>query len=632
MNITKVAKSWLLQFRLRLLQRLTRWGVREQTLLVMLSFLVGVLSGGATWLFKVCTNFVERNYMRPLALVSHATSRPAFWVLLPLIPAGGAVMLVLWRRLWPRRDARLDGLAGVLYSLTRESGRLRFALGLETMIGSALTIGSGGSAGPEAPIAVIGSSIGSTVAAMVGISRRNMPVLIGCGAAGGISAVFGAPIAGVLFAVEVLLRDFSVSTLTPVVISSVAATTMYEAIVGSKTTTGLFQMPVQGSNLVFTFHELPYYLVLGLFCGLLAVFFTRCMGAIELLSQRISKKVPAFFLPIMGAALSGACGIILLTLCSHDPFLHQRFSDGYIPIFADGYPTIHRALDPGWYASGHIIAGQGVRLTLEFLAVVCLLKVVATALTLGSGGAGGVFAPALFIGATGGGALGIILHHYSAAIDPTSYALVGMGAVLAAATQAPLTAIILLFELTRNYGVMLPAMLATVTATVCQQFVVGESLYTLPLRHMGVKLGSAVGISAMQRLTVDQLTLDKADLARPDEPLSSILDRSYASDINDFVVTDSAGHYLGMLTINELKIVMLEPESAPLLLVGEVVRTDIPPLRCTTPLDVALEMFSRHEVARLPVLDNPVGHKASVIRGLLSRAELMRRYYREMGG
>ena len=626
-------KQWILAGQLRGQQQLARWGIREQTLLIGLSFIVGLMTGVATWLFEQTVKLIENYYYTPAVKLTHATTWWPSYIFLPLIPAGGGLALVLWRRLWGRQKSELHGLAGLLHSLSRESGKLKASLGIETLVASSLTIGSGGSAGPEAPIAVIGASIGALCGNTLGFSRRNMPILLGCGAAAGISAVFGAPIAGVLFAMEVLLRDFSVRTLTPIVISSVMASTMYVGLSGGGTARGLFQMPATGPALAFTFGQVPYYLLLGAVCGLLAVGFTRFYLLVENYSQKHRARIPYFLHPAIGAALSGVCGVAMLIIFRGDPFLHTRFAQGYIPIFSDGYPTILRMIDPRWYSGVHLIGGHSVSLTLEFLVAVCVLKILATSFTLAPGGSGGVFAPALFIGAAGGGAVGLILSHYGLVGDPATYALVGMGAVLAAAIQAPLTAIILLFELTQNYAIMVPIMLAAVTATVIQQLLVGESLYTLPLKKLGVKLGSAVGISALQRIGVDQLVLAKAPVARPDEPLSSILSRSHADGVEDFVVLDKTGNYLGLLTLDDLKTVLLEPEAAPLLLVGEVMRADVPPIKFHDTLDAALAMFSRFDISRLAVLDdaNPAD-KTPALLGFLTRSELMKRYQQELSG
>jgi CIC family chloride channel protein len=296
-----------------------------------------------------------------------------------------------------------------------------------------------------------------------------------------------------------------------------------------------------------------------------------------------------------------------------------------VPIFASGYPTIMQALDPGAYGG----AGRAAVVTLAALAVLCVAKIVATSFTLGSGGSGGVFAPSLFIGATAGGAVGLALRQVSAGVQPATYALVGMGAVLAAIIQAPLMGIILLFELTRNYQVMLPIMIAAVTATVLYRAVFRESIYTQPLRRMGVRAGSAVGVAALRRIGVDQLAIRPAVVARPNEPLADILQRMQATNSTDFVVLDDRAQYLGMLTALDLRTVILAPESAHLLLVGEVVRSDVPPLRATDTLEAAWDLFSRYDVHELAVVSGQ-GQRQTV-EGVVSRAEVMRRYHAELG-
>jgi CIC family chloride channel protein len=240
-----------------------------------------------------------------------------------------------------------------------------------------------------------------------------------------------------------------------------------------------------------------------------------------------------------------------------------------------------------------------------------------------------VFAPSLFIGAMAGGAVGSGLRHLSAAAQPSTYALVGMGAVLAAIIQAPLMGIILLFELTRNYQVMLPIMIAAVSATMLYRAVYGESLYTQPLRRMGVRAGAAVGITALRRIGVDQLPLKPAVVARPGDPLSDILRRMQESTTQNLVVLDDRERYLGLLTAAEIRTVLLAPEAASILLAGEVMRTDIPPLRLTDTLEAAWELFARHDVQEAAVVSGPADRQ--LVQGVISRADLMRRYHEELG-
>jgi len=618
-------------WRLVLLQRLARAGVREETLLIVLSVIIGLGGGLAAWVFKWWVDFLQRNFYEASVARLHAT---VFLFFLPLVPAFGGLLMSFSRLIFRTANSPFHGLSGVMLSLIRTGGKLPHKTGLETLIASGLTIGSGGSAGPEAPIAIIGSSLGSSIGALAGISRRNLPTLVGCGAAAGIGAVFDAPLAGVLFALEVMLRDFSVRTFMPIVVSAVIATTMFHSLLaatGVQPMHGLFEMPAdKASAFLFTFRDLPNYVLLGLFCGLTAIAFTYCLRLVEKQSEKM-EWLPRIWKPAIGAGLSGVCGAVLILLFRHDTYVAHHFAEkAYVPIFADGYSTILRAIDPSWYDAGgaHQVNGQAVWLGVEFLAAVCIFKIVATALTLGSGGSGGVFAPALFIGASAGGLFGILLSHILPGPAPSAYALVGMGAVLAAVIQAPLMSILLLFDITRNYQVMLPIMLTAVIATLMYQFVFGESLYTLPLAARGIRVGAAAGMSVLRRIGVEQLTLDPLITAQAGEPVSAVLQRTQNSPQMDFVVVDDKGRYLGILSTAELHRVLLQPEAAPLLLVGDVCRSDVPPLLETETLETAMELFARLDIECLAVIRKEPQEK---LVGMLSRADAMKQYHRALG-
>jgi CIC family chloride channel protein len=292
----------------------------------------------------------------------------------------------------------------------------------------------------------------------------------------------------------------------------------------------------------------------------------------------------------------------------------------YVPIFASGYPTVLQALDPAAYAGA-------VPLTFGVLLALCIAKIAATGFTLGSGGSGGVFAPSLFIGSMTGGALGLILKHLSAGTDPATYALVGMGGMLAAIIQAPLMGIILLFELTRNYQVMLPAMITAISATMTYRALFRDGIYTLPLRRMGVRAGSAVGVATLRRIGIETLPLHQAVIARPDETLAVIIKRLEVGSATDLVVIDDGGQYLGLLAGTDMRTVILAPESATILLVGEVMRTDIPPLKNNATLEAAWDLFARNDVNEAAVVSTDGGR----IEGMIHRADVMRRYHQELG-
>lgn len=628
LGIKKVARmpaAW----RLLVLQKLAQWGVREETLLLFMALAIGLTGGVAAWVFRWLVEFLNRWIYETPAKEWHATT---YLFLLPLLPAAGGLMMAAVRWAFRTKQGPSHGLSNVLVSLVRNGGKLPHKTGAETMLTSCLTIGSGGSAGPEAPIAIIGSSIGSMLGSLAGISRRNLPTLVGCGAAAGIAAVFDAPIAGVLFVLEVMLRDFSIRTFTPIVISAVVSTTMFHSMmhVGpDQAVHGLFEMTGSRGVFTFTFQELPYYVLLGLLCGMLAVALVRAMGAVEKGQDKVW-FIPPFFRPAAGALLSGVCGVALILLFRDDALVYSRFmDDAYVPIFSSGYPTILRAIDPTWYQHGaHQVNGQFVMLSMAFLSMVVIFKIIATALTLGSGGSGGVFAPSLLIGATAGGAFGMFMSHWIPGTMPNAYALVAMGAVLAAVIQAPLMSILLVFEITRNYQVMVPMMLAAVVATVVYHLLVGESIYTIPLKSKGVRLGVASGMNALRRITLDQLKLKPASVVYINDPISTVLQRSHDQGMTEFVVMHQKGEYVGMLATEDLYRVLSEPEAAPLLLVGEVFRSTVPPLQKHDTLEAAMELFAKHDINHVAVFDRS-GPKP-VLAGMLTRAEVMKWYHGEL--
>ena len=299
---------------------------------------------------------------------------------------------------------------------------------------------------------------------------------------------------------------------------------------------------------------------------------------------------PLLSIPAISAALSGLCGVALLLLIGHAG--NPRVDPTYVPIFAGGYPTILQALDPAAYA-------PRARLTLTFrgvLAALSLLKIAATAFTLGGGGSGGIFAPSLFIGATAGGAIGLGLHHFSAAEEPSTYALVGMGAILAAIIQAPLMGIILLFELTRNYQVMLPIMIAAVSATMLYRARCSARASILQLRQMGV---TVPGLRGRRRGPAPHRRRSIAPQARARGPSRRAALRSSAKNAarklqrTSWCLTIAPIIWEACFTALDLRTVILAPESAQLVLVvGEVMRSDVPPLgKMSDTLEGAWDLF-----------------------------------------
>jgi CIC family chloride channel protein len=508
----------------------------------------------------------------------------------------------------------------------RSRGSLRPIVAIEKIVTSAITIGSGGSAGAEGPIVQIGASIASGVGQVFRVVRPAMPLLIGCGSAAGISAIFNSPIGGVLFTLEVILQDFSIRTFTPVVLASVIANITTQAIFRrihhEVEYQAIFALPnwVRERHHAMGWDQAANYIVLGLICGAVAVALTRLMYYSEGAFARL--RLPKVLRPALGGAGLGLLGVAYVMAFGWSRGLPKPFAFADYPMpafFGDGYGVIRKLLEADLYSSSAI----GPLLLL--VASLIVLKVVGTCLTLGSGGSGGIIAPCLFLGAVTGATVGILLRSTGLfpQLQPEIYALVGMGAVLGAVVHAPLAGILILFDVTRDDKVMLPAMLATITATGFARLLFRDSIYTLTLRRRGVHVGGGV-IGQLQRVTVEQVDLEPATLLSTDEPLQRVLDLVADKGVGDVVAVE-AGEYAGMITAGDLQTALWQREAIPLLTVADLVRSDVPIVRTTDDLASVLDLLSRHDVMRLPVC---LPHAPEKVIGLISRVALLRRYQR----
>ncbi len=599
---------------------LGRVGFGEDKFLLILAFIIGGLAGAAA------VGFHELIVLIRAELYERPNPRKLYgpWIgLLVLIPAaGGLAVGILTNYVIKLREGH--GLIDVLESVSRSSGVIDPRVAFERILTSAITIGTGGSAGAEGPIVQIGAGIASGVGQLFRVARQHMPVLIGCGAAAGISAIFNSPIGGVLFALEVVLRDFSIRTFTPVVVASVisnfATQTIFRQLLGHEYG-AIFTLPKSLAPLDFRFGQLGYYLLLGMLCGLHGVLVTRMM----LFSEHWFAKWKFWRAgkPAVGGALLGVIGVVYVMLfgwgMGRDKFI--AVSHYAMPaFFGDGYGAVTPMLGPDFY-----VQGVTAMALLGILAFIAVAKIVGTCLTLGSGGAGGIIAPSLFLGALTGAMLGLLLQAMglSHGLGPHAYALVGMGAVLAAVVHAPLAAILITFEVTRDYQIILPSMLACIIATSVAQVIFRDSIYTAALRQRGVRLGNAADLTLLQRLSVEQVDLEPATVVRDFDPFQRVLDLTAETGATDFVVLDRKGLYIGMVTAEDIRSALLERDAVPLLTVSELMRLNVPVVRNTDPLALVLDTFARYELSRLPVT---LRRNDAKVIGLISRAALMRRY------
>jgi len=555
---------------------LARAGFKEEYFLTVLAVLIGVATGIGAHLF-----FRGTEQVHDLAYDPHQGLFAGRWYMLLALPACGALLVGLITYFFAS-EAKGHGVSEVMDAIYRRGGIVRPRVALAKAVASALTIGSGGSAGAEGPIIQIGAAIGSGFGQFFQIHRRHMSTLVACGAAGGIASIFNAPIAGVLFVLEIFLKDFSLKTFAPVVFASVISCSVTHAF----QTGGDVAMFAVRSDTHYEFSgaELPFYLILGLVCALGAVAFIRSLYATEDIAEKI--RVPSFLKPVVGALGLGLLGVGYLPWAVGDGHAAPQF-------FGNGYPFIESVID------SRLILGSMVLM----LAGLCVLKMVATCATLGTGGSGGVFAPSLFIGATLGGAFGLALNHLQLIpeVNVSAYALVGMAAVLAGTTHAPLTSIVIIYEITREPRVILPVMFAAVVAITCAQRLCRDSIYTLKLRRQGVRLGTLADLTILRRITADRVPTTRSICVHPEDPMQKLIDLAAEIDVGEFVVVDRNNRYQGLVVAEDMRTALLHPDAVPLLLVGELMRTNVPLVQRMDTLDHVLDAFATCDVDSLPL-------------------------------
>ena len=581
-----------------------RLGFERDWYLYLVAALIGLFMGIAAVLFIWPLRQSE------LIADSLQDSPNLFWLILFGPSIGGLITGILIA--WLKHEGVGPGVTAVIYAVQRKKGRLSLKIGLRKWLASTATIASGGSAGAEGPIVTIGAVVGSNLSRLLGTGSQHTGTLLGCGAAAGLASVFNAPIAGIFFVMELLLRDFSLRTFTPIVIAAVVSSATTQGLLGD---TALFEV---GDNffhegLHFSITQIPIYLVLGLVCGLIGALFVKTLDFTE--RGFAATKLPMMARPLLGALILGLIGITAYWLSG---------SQGIPNFYGNGYPNIKHLLDPASYFansdSGELHTAMPF---VSGLILLALVKLVATSVTVGSGGAGGLFAPSLLIGAASGGCLGFIVHSFGWFPDtsPAYFALVGMAALVAATTHAPLTAILIVYEVTQSYEVILPLMFAAVVGTIVSRFITRDSVYTSKLSRLGVRMGAMSDLTILRRFTTVDVHLKQATIVHELDSAQKLLTLMEETGNSDFVVTDTSGHYVGMVVSDDFREALVYRESIPLLQVSELTRCDLPTVSLEETLDVILDKFSRSDTQSLVVLD-----AADNITGLITRSRLMSRY------
>jgi CIC family chloride channel protein len=506
-----------------------------------------------------------------------------------IIPAVGGLVIGPLIYKYPM-EAKGHGVPEVMEAVALRAGRMRHRVVILKAIASSICIGTGGSVGQEGPIAQIGSGFGSTVGQVLKLSDDRVRSLVACGAAGGIAATFNAPIGGALFALEVILGRLQTVYFAAVVISAVTASVISQAFTGNAP---VFTVPQY--ELISPW-ELFLYTILGLLAALGAYIFARSLYMFEDAWDWL--PIPGYLKPMLGGLALGVVGIL------------SYKTDGFPNVFGVGYDTIDLALVSG--------------LALSVAFVLLFVKVLATNITLGSGGSGGVFAPSLFMGAMLGEAFGHAVNYLFPGFTapPGTYALVGMAAFFGGAAHAPATAILILFEMTGDYRVILPLMLATVMSVMTIRMITPESIYTMKLSRRGIRLQQGQDVDVMQAVTVGEAMSVDLDVVNPDMHLDRLGDEFEASHHHGFPVVDAKGDLVGIVSIQDLERAMMARKSTKDMTVADIMTSDgLLVAYPYEPMWMALNRLAPRDVGRLPVVENEGSRK---LVGAVRRADIIR--------
>ena len=507
-------------------------------------------------------------------------------------------------------EAKGHGVPEVMQAIALRGGRIRPRVVVAKIVASSLCIGSGGSAGHEGPIVQVGAALGSSIGQWLHLSDNRVRNLVACGSAAGIAATFNAPIAGVVFAMEIIMGELHLGDLGNVVISALTASTIARIFLGEQPA---FAIPRYG---VFTSWEILLYIVLGILAGFVAVWFTRTLYWFE---DRFDEwKFPNALKPAVGGLLLGGMAFFypmvlgLGFVPSQQGLMGLPISQNVPHVFGSGFPVIEAAL-----------LGQ---LPFWLLFALILLKPLATSLTLGSGNSGGIFAPSLFTGAMLGGAMGSLLEKYTPGLTagPGAFAVIGMAAVFAGAAHAPFTAILIVFEMTDDYRMIIPLMAAVIVSVLVARRLQKESIYTLKLARRGIRLYRGRDLDVMESVTVEEVMVKKPVSVKMDMPVSVLAERFIETGRHGFPVLDHQGRLFGVVSLEDYRQALSgDPERMKSLSVGEITTRDVVTVFPDETVGVALRRMAPRDISRLPVVLREDVHR---LVGMVRRNDIVRAY------
>jgi chloride channel protein, CIC family len=566
--------------------------VSNRTLLIIASMFIGVVSAFAAVILKLFVHWVHG-----ISAYFLGFSGNHFWyIYLPLI---GIILTVIVVKYFFKGHLE-KGLGSILYAVARKSAKVEKSKMYSQIVTSGITVGFGGSAGLEAPIVITGSAIGSNIASFFNFGYKERALLLACGAAAGIAAVFNSPIAGVIFAIEVLLLDISIPAFIPLLISTatsiIISKLMYEG--------QLFYLVTDD----WYYHAIPFYIILGLLCGLISVYMTRMTLSLEGFFSKFKKIFPK---AIVGGL---TLGIMIFLLP---------------PLFGEGYTTINALLNGDFSSIMNNSMFESLRdnpwVIILFTFIIIIVKVFATSLTIGAGGNGGIFAPSLFTGALTGFGLAFLVNTIGLSdLHVSNFIVVGMAGILSGVVHAPLTAIFLIAEVTGGYVLFVPLMIVSALSYFISKYFEPYSVYTKILAKNGQHYANDKDKNILNLLNMEEIIEKDFIVLNVSDNVTKLIEAFTKSSRNLFPVVDNEHNFVGLIFLEEVKEYMLHKEQYENIKMNDIAHKDILTIDLIDDMDAAMAMFENNKLWNIPVVSG------TKYIGFISRSNIFSHYRRTL--
>lgn len=577
-----------------LLMRFIRWRerhVNENVFILILSFFVGILAALAASLLKHVVHTIQ-------ALVTGAAFH---WSILLLVLPPVGIFLSAMAVKYIVRDDISHGVTKILIALAQRKSRIKPHNTWSSMLCSAVTIGFGGSVGAESPIVLTGAALGSNLGRFFKMEQRNLMLLVGCGAAGAISGIFKAPITGLVFVIEVLMLDLTLNSVLPLLCASVTAATVSLILTGSESFFGFYQSEP------FIMDRIPYAILLGVFCGFIALFFSRTMFSLE---RRFKRFKNYGYKLLLSTAILGSLIFI------------------FPPLYGEGYSTINQLLsgDLSSVMEGSLFEGfsetyWGIFI---FLTLAMLLKVFASVATNSGGGCGGLFAPTLFVGGLSGFVFSYLFNYLpfiKIYLPQKNFTLMGMAGMMSAIMHAPLTGVFLIAELTGGYNLFLPLMVVSLSAYATIRIFMPHSIYSLRLAEEGTLLTHQKDTSVLR--VMDPMSVLETDFTtvKPENTLGDVVKLIGQCNRNIFPVVNEEGKLQGLVLLNDIRNIMFRPELYERFRVQKFMISPRATIVLPNSMEMVMNIFDKTKAWNLPVID-----KDGKYLGMLSKSRIFNTY------